>query len=241
MKKIIIAILIYVISNSADAQSFAAYEKITDTDFKDFVSLFEKRNLPISTDDLLENSPWLLQRSQNAKIAEIEKGLLDKFLLIPGKGKFIFRINDIVSEDGKMIEDFGKLYPLYRLPTNGDYVILVIAQISRDSPEFNKVFAYSFNLEANPIYSIINLFYGSGPFIYGEITQEFNTITKYAFGDNNGVKTAVPNSGKFKGIVEEEMYELTSNGKRTLIEQNNVPAIIEYDFEENRYKVKEYL
>ena len=240
--KVIICIIISFLINISGirSQNFEAYQKIIDPEFKAFVDLFHKKDLPIDTEWLVANQPWILKKSREVNIPEIPEDLLAKFLMEPGDGKFIFPIFRTGDEAGNEIKVYGDFYPVFKLPTNGDYVILVIAQLSNVSLGENEVYAYSFDLNGNFISGINSLYSADSWIINNKISNDLTTTSKGAFRYKNDVKmTADPYTPE--AIIETDIHKINSDGAITKLSSEQKNAKIKYVESEKRLKVIEYL
>ncbi|MEQ9167281.1 MAG: hypothetical protein RLO12_13570, partial [Fulvivirga sp.] len=130
-----------------------AYDKIVDSDFETFVDLFDEESIPISTESIFSS------KILNNLGKELPDDLVDKFLKRDQKFLFLPLFID-EYENGTNSEVYGYFTPLFKLPTNGDYALLVFLQNDYAS-DFSKIVRImSFDLNGEFITSL-----GSGWFI----------------------------------------------------------------------------
>ena len=129
MKGLFILLINLTATHLATVQAnFDAYDNINDPDVIDFVSLFENKALPISTNSVLSDF-----NLRNMTKAPLSDAMIDRFLRKDDGTLITGALYKETFEDS-LPEDFveGKLYPLYKLPTNGNYLLLVYAQVDPD-------------------------------------------------------------------------------------------------------------
>ncbi len=188
------------------AQDFNAYNKITNQDFKKFTELFEKKELPIDSDYLLEEYTFY-DMNYSGVPQEFRKFLMRNGKLIPGE---LYAIDDESSPDGLAAME-GYFHSLYKLPTNGDYVILVIAQTS-EIEYYSKVYAYSFDLEGNFIYNVITLYSPLSEKVISSIDENLYTHDIYPLYDRSD-PDKLPGNEAYVAQKAHLIREIKSNGK----------------------------
>jgi len=223
-------IIVFSISLNCFAQDFSAYSKISNQDFKEFTGLFQQKELPLDSDYLLDNYTFYDMNYQGIP-SKFWKFIMKEHQLIPGP---LYTIDDEASPNGIAKID-GCLHPLYKLPTNGDYVILVFAQTS-EIEDYCRVFAYSFDLKGDFINSILYLYMPKSQFIYSSIDKNLYTHQIYPLYDRSDpdkipgnevfvaqkahLKHEINTKGEvvFKSIDKKEGVEFKYNGKTKLYE-----------------------
>ena len=157
--------------------SYESYDRISNPDFQAFVDLFDRHPLPISTSDLFDSK---ILDPENRK-PNLQDDLVDSFLKKDGEHiPTPAFINE--NESGSQDTIYGNFYPLYYLPTNGDYVLLAIL---RDHPsgDTNKdVWVYAYDLSGNFIYTAAWLVSDGAPYLSGELNTQLQF--KYIYTDD---------------------------------------------------------
>lgn len=80
----------------------------------------------------------------------------------------------------------GKFYPLFKLPTNGNYVILVFAQVDPDFDGNDKVFALIYDLNGNYLNFANELYSASSEYINNYIDISLGSHYTYVLYYENG-------------------------------------------------------
>ena len=155
MKKLAILFCLLNLNVTAQNINFDAYSKITDPDFSDFVNLFPNENLPINSDELRRSSKLDLSK-QNITSENVEK------YLKKNGSYLVSNLYVYVSEDEIKTKKYGFFQPVCKLPTNGDYVMLVIYQVDARSEITNKVLVLSYDLNGKFIEEVGNGYLISG-------------------------------------------------------------------------------
>jgi len=229
---IFVTVTIVAISNLyAQNISFQSYKKVKDPDFKTFISLFEEKQLPLLCDDIVESvNIWKLPQ------ASISKTFVNKYLVEAGEYLTgpLYTAFPADGLPGKKV--YGVLYPLYRLPTNGDYVILVVAQADDEKECEAMVVALSFDLKGKLIY-FSNYTYQPGTEYYnGYIDINLVSHHQYIINKVNDVIVAPPKNGKFIALDVHTSYKINSDGKSTKLTTEKVQAQFIFSHEECRFK-----
>lgn len=214
----------------SDAQiNFDAYNKITNSDFANFISLFSQEEVPISTNKLFAEQN-LLETAREA----ISDEIIDRFLKREGT-HLISKLYDRVTEDGIDYPIMGTLYPLFKLPTNGDYVMLVISQID-DFESFNKVHVMTFDLSGQFIYFAHTLYNSNSIDINNSIDGNLRATYNYVLYEVDGQDGDPPSDQEFSGLEAKSVYQINSDGRKTKVSFTKTPGQFIWNDEELRFK-----
>lgn len=230
MKSKIITILLLINALVAKSQgTFDSYGNITNTDFVNFVNLFEQKNLPISTDQLLTE-----ENLRSLSIDPISDEAVSKF--IKKDGNYITgSLYDLELEDDQPAHPVvGTFYPLYKLPTNGDYVLLVVAQVDNDFVGYDRVHVLSFDLAGNYLYYINRLYSATSTYLNNSIENDMKSVYRHViYGDGTSFP---PKSGQFTGEEACEINEILPNGTTQSLSFTKTSGTFIWDDTEGRFK-----
>jgi hypothetical protein len=112
---------------------------------------------------------------------QVDKYLTDEGKLIPGP------VYTEVPDEGE--SDYpvnGKFYLLYKLPTNGNYVLLVFAQVAPAFECNNQIIALSYDLEGNFLYVSNYIYRGGTENINNYLDQNLLSHRTYVVNEANG-------------------------------------------------------
>jgi hypothetical protein len=220
-------------TNSAISQAvnFDSYNKITDSRFKEFVNLFTKRNLPISTDALFNGV-----NLRNLKTPEISNESINKYLAVNGElinGPLYI---DKPDDDAPEVPVNGKFYPLYKLPTNGDYVLLVFAQIDPWFDGHDMVFALTFDLQGKYINYANSLYTANSEYMNNYIDYDLSSHYTYVLYAVNNEFTFPPIDRVFSGMEAHSVLQIGNDGKLTKTSFTKVNGQFQFSMDEYRFK-----
>lgn len=211
---------------------FDHYTEIKNTDFLQFVNLFEKKSLPISTDDMISIDIWHLDKTP------LSQDLIDRYLFDGGE-LITGPLYSYEPDEGIPAKDvIGVFYPLYKLPTNGDYVLLTIAQVDHDpvSECQGLVVTLSYDLNGNFLY-LINYTYRPGTDnINAYIDQNLKSHVVYVYHEVNGEPVFPPMDSVFSAQEARKVDQIGSNGKSSEILFEMTPGQFKFDHNECRFK-----
>lgn len=229
MKIYIYIIVFLLIGKVAVAQeiNFDSYDRIADNEFQSFVDLFEIKNLPLSTDDVFTQIDIrnLGKKSLNHEF------LMDNGELITGA-----LYNEKTDEGNSNHLIFGEFYPLYRLPTNGDYVLLVVAQIDPYITGYDKVFVLSFDLKGNFVYYASYLYQAGTEDINNYIDENLQVHDVYVVNEVNGEMVFPSLENEFTAKEAHLIYQINSDGKATRVSFDTNDANFKWSWDELRFK-----
>ena len=201
-----LALALLYLNLNAQEINFEAYQKIMNEDFESFTNLFEQKELPLSTDYLVNYYDFVKMNQE--KIPNKYKSFL-KF-----EGDYIhgplFTRNDD-SHEGGFYKEYGYYHPLYKLPTNGDYVILVFAQTSEVN-KYSRVFAYSYELDGDFINVISELYSPLAVNVNHIIDEELKTHDLYPLWDRSNPRNH-PGIEEFMATLAHSIWQIDSTGK----------------------------
>ncbi len=173
MKHILIANLVLLTSLIYGQKiDFSAYSEISNQNFKSFINTFSAIELPLSTKDFIELS--LSDKNY------LDKHYEDSFL--KESGKYVMpSLNTRKNENGFRTEVYGDFVPLYKLPTSGDYVLLVIHQFDVAYETSYKTWVLTFDLHGNFINKIGSgfIFSGADNYVNCSINRELEFTDTY--------------------------------------------------------------
>ncbi|MDH5382559.1 MAG: hypothetical protein OEW75_17020 [Cyclobacteriaceae bacterium] len=169
-------IVIISLSNYALCQTpdFSAYSRITNPDFEAFVNLFSSKNLPIESQDIRNSS------FQDLGVKTFTESMINSFLKVNGE-YMLPKLYTLQDEDSTLIDRYGNFFSVCKLPTNGDYVLLVIYQIDGPNDWFYRSWVLSYDLNGNFLKIIGNGFLTSGVdnYISCSINSQLEFIYNY--------------------------------------------------------------
>lgn len=220
---------------SAQAINFDSYEKITDGDFKKFVHRFDKASLPFTTSILLKNNDiWALTKEP------LQQHEVNKFLVKKATKELITGPLYIEAQEDNLPDKviMGEFVPMYKLPTNGNYVLLVVAQVDTSTNRdcLGRVVTISFDLRGNYLY-LANYTYRPGTEnVDAGIDAELRSYIKYVVNSVDG-KMQFPSTEKaFEAELGHLVHQVNSNGKATKISFSKTKAKFEFSPRECRFK-----
>ena len=192
--------------------NFNAYSNISDSQFKDFVDLFPNMDLPVDT-QILRDSASFLQLG----ITNLPKESIDEYLKV--NNEFIMpSLYNYQVESGERTDRFGSFQPVFRLPTNGDYVLLVIYQYDVRYETSNRVIILSYDLQGNFIKSIGSGFLLDGTSSY--LNCSLNENLEFYFTNINDVADDVNAQWACrpcKSTYSTSKWEILPNGQDSLV------------------------
>ena len=212
--------------------NFNAYENISNIDLIEFSNLFESRELPISTDQIVSGVDL-----NNLSKSEITVDHVRSFLQDTNGG---FVIDPLyyhnLEDDQEDYPEYGTFYPLFKLPTNGDYVILVMARLDDEFRSVRKVFCMSYDLDGNVINYVAELFDSSSQLINALIDNQMKFHYSYVLYEENGEWVFPPVDVEFDGIEATVIYSITQQGTKTEESFIKTPAHFSYSNAEERFQ-----
>lgn len=236
MKKVKFYIILFTLSNCAQGQeiNFNSYKKITDTRFLSFLSKFDEKKLPISTDLILSEINF-----RGLKKTPLNKIEVDEFLTDKKKELITGPLYKEIQEAGLPIKVVtGEFIPLYKLPTNGDYVLLVFAQVELETNKdcVGLIFTLSYDLHGEYIY-FSNYTYRPGTeTINSVIDDSLKSHLFYVINEINGKIVAPPLQGTFKAMEGHLIYQINPNGKSSRVSFDKVNGEFSFSRDECRFK-----
>ena len=231
--KVVSAIIVFFVCNLVNAQSinFNSYANITNEDFKSLVSQFAQRTLPLSTENIIaEVNIWKINRRPLSS-ANVERYLKDGGELITGP---LYS----QQQDGGLpdVDIVGDFYPLYKLPTNGNYVLLTFVQVDAKSECSGLVFTLSFDLDGKFLY-LSNYNYRPGTVnITSTIDATLKSHLYYVVKTVNGASVDPPRTQNFSAEEAHLTYQINSDGRSTKISFVKANYQFMYDNNECRFK-----
>jgi len=235
MRKYILLITIGFCCATAAGQgalNFSSYARVTNSDFMKFLTRFREKDLPISTDWMLANVKLRgLLKSTPLTDAQINTYLKDEGELITGP---LYAEN---QDTGLPANDVvGQFYPLFKLPTNGDYVMLAFAQIAPSRECNDMVFILCYDLTGKYIYFASYLYRGSTENINNSIDQQLRSHETYVVNAVNGVMEFPTVNGPFSALEAHSIYQINNSGTAAKISFDTTPAQFQYNHSECRFK-----
>jgi hypothetical protein len=162
---------------------FSSYSRVTNTSFKQFLTQFSQKNLPISTDQVL----YELNLDDLLKKQSLSKSAVDTYLRKSDGSLICGPLYTEIPDEGEAKRSVeGNLYPLYKLPTSGDYVLLAYAHISPVRPCSRMVFVLSYDLNGNYIYFANYTYEGGTENINNFIDRQLRSHLTYVVNEVNG-------------------------------------------------------
>ncbi|MEL7006449.1 MAG: hypothetical protein AAFN93_27535 [Bacteroidota bacterium] len=178
--KIILKTIIIIVSTTLSTAlwsqeiGYNSYNNINNPDFESFVQLFDPIPLPLSTESI-----WLDDvLNQVISKSYIEQEDVDNFLKIGGEYIAPPAFTNI-NESGEELDVYGDFIPLFSLPTNGDYVLLVVMRDAVSGDSNKNVWVYSYDLEGNFIYIVGHLIMDGIAYIAGQIDNQLRSSYTY--------------------------------------------------------------
>lgn len=234
MKSFIIIILLLLNAAWLQAQTidFSSYDRVTDPQFRSFLSLFSKKELPISADQMVALNIWGLTRNPLSQ-ALIDKYLMDEGELITGP-LYIEKPADDQPDQPRE----GTFYPLYKLPTNGNYVLLAFAQVAdpADIECSGLVVVLSYDLNGTFLY-LSNYTYDPGSEkTNAYIDETLKSHLIYVYNEVDGELVFPPTDKVFTSVEGHLVYQINPNGKSTRLSFEKTTAQFKFSPEECRFK-----
>jgi hypothetical protein len=235
MKRIRIYLIVLVISNCAHCQeiNFNSYSSVTDTSFSSFLSKFDKKELPISTDLILSEINLRKLRKEPLSQAEV-----DRFLRKENKELITGPLYKEVQEEGLPVRIVtGDFIPLFKLPSNGDYVLLVFAQAEMDTNKdcVGLIFTLSYSINGKYIY-FSNYTYRPGTEnINALIDVNLQSHLFYVINEVNGKIQFPPLDRDFEAKEGHLIYQINSNGRSTQVSFEKSHGKFKFSKEECRF------
>jgi hypothetical protein len=145
---------------------------------------------------------------------------------------------DKPDDDVPEKEIVGTYYPLYKLPTNGDYVLLVFAQVEDPSERecTGMVFTLSYDLAGNFTYFANYTYRAGGDNINSIIDVNLRSDCTYVLYEADGEFTTPPFKGIFNGTEAHQVEQINTDGRCTEISFEKTPGQFKYSLEECRFK-----
>jgi len=235
MKKYIIVIAIILLCSAANGQgpiNFSSYGRVTNSDFKKFLNLFREKELPISTDWIMANVKLRdLLKSKPLSSAQVNSYLKDGGELITGA---LYAEKPDTGEPP--VEYVGEFYPLFKLPTNGNYVLLVFAQIAPARECNDMVFVLSYDLTGKYIYFASYTYKGSTENINNSIDAELKSHETYVVNEVNGQMVFPTVNGPFSALEAHSVYQIGNSGTAASVSFDEAPGQFQYNHAECRFK-----
>jgi hypothetical protein len=217
----------------AQSINFNSYSSVTNQNFKRFLSLFEQRNLPLLTDLFISDvNIWDIKRTKLTP-DQINSYLKYENKLIPGPLYY-----DQPADDLPSVPVNGVFYPLFKLPTNGNYVLLVFAQVDKVgiSECRGMVFTLSYDLNGNFLYFSNYTYEPGSESLGGWIDTDLRSHHKYIV-KREGEELVTPSYDETFSALEVHMtYQINANGLSTELSQEEVATQFKYNREECRFK-----
>ena len=223
--------LIVVPNLNAQSISFRSYVNVVDGDFKRFLSLFADKQLPLLCDELVQTvNIWKLKQPS------IPKKFVDKYWVEAGEyitgGLYTNMPADGLS--GKV--EYGVLYPLYKLPTNGDYVLLVLAQVDDERECEAQVIALTFDLAGTLIYFSNYTYLPGSEYYNGYIDTNLISHHEHIIVRVNGELVVPPKNEVFTALGVHTSYQINADGKSTKLTTEKAEAKFRFSHSECRFK-----
>ena len=218
-------------SLNGQVASFDSYNKITNSEFADFLNLFEKRSLPISTDDVLTEVDLRNLKGTSLDQEQITRYLVDEGELIP-PSLYTSKTDPNLAEN----EVYGEFIPMFKLPTNGDYVLLVVAQIDIAFLGYDMVFVLSYDLEGNFLYFTNYLYEAGTENINNSVDENLKSHQTYVINDVNGELIFPPLEGVFEALEAHSVEQINSDGRSAKILFETTSGQFEWVSSEFRFK-----
>jgi len=233
MNKKLLGLVFFLSGYLSQAQvNFNAYDKISDSNFVAFISLFDEKELPISTDQIVdEQDNILLMAKESLSKQVINQYLTDDQELIPGP--LYYQQQDDGLPD---VPIQGNFYPLYKLPTNGDYVLLVFMQIDEKAECMGRIFTLSYSLLGEFLY-FSNYTYEEGDVnTNSKIDENLKSHHKYILYKNDDEFVAPPKGEVFMAEEAYEIEQINQDGTSSMLSFEKTSGQFEYSFDECRFR-----
>lgn len=197
-----------VFSQSAD---FSAYSRITDPDFQVFIDLFPEGQLPVSSENIRQSD--LIKPS----VPNIPSNMEERYFKINGE-YIVPELYTLEIETGSVSAQYGVFQPVFKLPTTGDYVLLVIYQWDARSEWMNRTLVLSYDLAGNFI-KVVGPGYltdGAAPFVNTSINVQLEFSHTYitdASGNRSDFFQCKPCDKSYKT----DTYQIQTSGQDSLV------------------------
>ncbi len=228
----IYTLLAIVAMSNLNAQSinFDSYKKVTDADFKHFISLFTTKQLPLLCDEIVKTDIWHLKQQA------VPHEFVDKYLMDGGEPVTDALYNNVPADGLPSKPVYGVFYPLYKLPTSGDYVLLVFAQVDDEAECAGRVVVLSFNLQGQLIY-YSNYTYRAGSEYYNAyIDANLVSHHEYIIYRVNDELVFPPTNTVFTALGVDMSYQINPDGRSTKLGKVETEAQFKYSHSECRFK-----
>jgi hypothetical protein len=230
--RFILTSCIILIASGLNAQSvnFDSYKKVTDTDFRRFISLFTTKQLPLLCDEIVKTDIWHLKQQA------VPHEFVDKYLM-DGSEPVTGTLYENVPADGLPGKPvYGVFYPLYKLPTNGDYVLLVLAQVDDEAECAGLVVVLSFNLQGQLIYHSNYTYLPGSEYYNGYIDANLVSHHEYIIYRVNDELVFPPTNTVFTALGVDMSYQINPDGRSTKLGKVETEAQFKYSHSECRFK-----
>lgn len=235
MKKNILLAVAILLCFSVSAQNpidYSSYSRIVNSDFKKFVTLFRPHDFPISADWLLANVKLRgLVETTALGSTQINKYLMDEGELVTGP-----LYTEIPDEGAEEVPVIGNFYPLFKLPTNGNYVLLVFAQIAPFRDCNDMVFVLSYDLNGKFIYFSNYTYQGGTENINNSIDSQLRSHVTYVVNKVGGELVFPSLSETFNAEEAHMIYQINQDGKSTRASFEKTSGQFRYNEAECRFK-----
>ncbi|MEM9680812.1 MAG: hypothetical protein AAF901_10860, partial [Bacteroidota bacterium] len=207
MKYLKITFLLALTSCAYSQVDFSAYGRITDTDFQAYVKLFPEQSLPVSFESLLSSGFF------EPSLPKISDTFEDAYQKVDGD-YIAPKLYTYVEETGDLIDMYESFYPVYKLPTNGDYVLLVIAQWGGISENYYRAMVLTYDLSGNFIKAV-----GAGYLIDGSAPYVSTSINANLEFSHTHITNASTNSSDFfqckpcDRTYQTDVYQILNTGQ----------------------------
>lgn len=214
--------------------NFNRYASITDANFKRFVALFEQRSLPLKADEIItQMNIWDLKKPALSAASVNSYLRKENGNVIPGA---LYYNEPADGLPAKPVE--GVFYPLYKLPTNGNYVLLVFAQVdeNKTSECAGKVFTLSYDLQGNYIYFSNYTYEPRSEYTGGLIDENLRSHHYYFIHKVNGEVVFPSREAAFSATEVHMSYQINEDGRSTWMSKEEGTAQFRYFSNECRFK-----
>lgn len=216
----------------AQSINFNSYANVSNAEFRTFLGFFEQKNLPVSTDIVLSEVSFAkLKTKPGLTQHQIDKYLTDNGKLIPGP---IY--TEVPDESEPVNPVVGEFYPLYKLPTSGNYALLVFAQVGPAFECNNQVIVLSYDLEGNFLYVSNHLYRGGTENLNNYIDVNLQSHRTYVVNEVNGKLETPPMTGTFPAKEAHMIYQINPDGRSTRVSFETVQGQFQFSGEECRFK-----
>ncbi len=210
MKYITLIFLLVISSCGFSQPDFTAYNNISNPDFQAFVNLFPEQQLPITAESL--RGTGLLEPS----LAKISNNFEESYLKLNGTyiaPKLYTYVGEADTTD--MYESF---YPAFKLPTTGNYILLIVYQWGGTSEWMYRAQVLSYDLAGNFIKAVGPgyLIDGAAPYVSVSINQQMqleHTYITNASSNRSDFFQCKPCDKSYKT----DTYQIQTNGQDNLV------------------------